>query len=125
MKVFIFVYGTLKKGFYNNFYLNSSKFISNAVTYERYQMYPVIGGEYPFIIKSEKMNFIKGEVYEVTEQETLDNLDILEGVPNLYIKDFILVELENGTVLDALTYFKNEKTNIDIIDKNKPMIEWK
>lgn len=124
MKKLIFVYGTLKRGFSNNFILEKAKFISTATTIEKYQIYPVIGNAYPFLIKSEKQNFIKGEVFEVIEQETLDSLDVLEGYPDLYLKENIFVNLENGMKVEVLTYFKNEETNKDIIDKSKSYIEW-
>ena len=124
MKTNIFVYGTLKKGYCNDHYLKDAKFISTAVTFERYQMYPVKGEGYPFLIKSEKVNFIKGEVYEVDSQETLDTLDMLEGYPYLYTKEFIKVELKNEETLEALTYFKNEETNQDAIDRSKSLIQW-
>lgn len=123
-KTYVFVYGTLKKGYCNDHYLTDAKFISNAVTYERYQMHPVIGNGYPFLIKSEKVNFIKGEVYEVNSQEILDNLDMLEAYPFLYLKEFIKVELENEEIIQALTYFKNEETNKDSVDRSKSLIEW-
>lgn len=39
MKVFMFVYGTLKKGFSNHYFLDGAKFIDYALTCEKYQRY--------------------------------------------------------------------------------------
>lgn len=124
MPIFVFVYGSLKMGFENNYILDNATFISDAITCDKFQMYPVIGGAYPFLIKSEKINYILGEVYKVTEQSILDSLDLLEGFPDYYLKDFIDIKLENNTIVQALTYFKNEETYLDCLDKTRPMSEW-
>lgn len=120
----IFTYGTLKKGFTNHFILENENFISAAITLHKYQMYPCTNFAFPFLIKSEEYDFIKGEVFEIVSSETLSKLDVLEGYPDLYLKEFIEVKLENGKVLKALTYFKNEETNKDIIEDTFPINEW-
>lgn len=48
MKVYVFVYGSLKIGYVNNYVLADSTFISDGKTCDKFQMYPVIGGAYPF-----------------------------------------------------------------------------
>ena len=124
--LYIFTYGTLKRGFVNNYFLDDAIFISTAITVEKYQMlYPSIGNAYPFLIKSEKKYQIKGEVFKTNSQQILDSLDELEGYPDLYLKEFIKVELENKKIIEALVYFKNEKNNLDAVDYSKPIIEWK
>lgn len=124
MKIYVFVYGSLKIGYVNNYVLADSKFISNGKTCDKFQMYPVIGGAYPFLIKSEKVSNIIGEVFEVNSQMVLDNLDTLEGYPEYYLKEFIDIEIEDGSVIQALTYFKNEVNYPDSLDKSQPMTEW-
>lgn len=121
---YIFVYGTLKSGFVNHFYLKNEKFISTASTLEKYQMYPSLNFEFPFLIKSEKFDFIKGEVFEVNSKEVLELLDNLEGYPDLYLKEFIDIKLESGNTIKALTYFKNEETNKDAAEFTFPINEW-
>ena len=51
-------------------------------------------------------------------------MDDLEGYPDLYLKEFIKVELENKQIVKALVYFKNEETNLNAIDLSNPIIEW-
>lgn len=124
MKVYVFVYGSLKMGYENNYILENATFVSDAITCDKFQMYPVQSGEYPFLIKSEKAYPIMGEVYEINNQAILDCLDVLEGYPEFYTKEFINIKLEDGTIIQALTYFKNEETNLDCMDKTQPMREW-
>ena len=51
-------------------------------------------------------------------------MDDLEGYPDLYLKEFIKVELENKHIVKALVYFKNEETNLNAIDLSNPIVEW-
>ena len=53
--LYIFTYGTLKRGFVNNYFLDDAIFISTAITVEKYQMYPSIGNAL-FYFKNEKNN---------------------------------------------------------------------
>lgn len=122
---YIFVYGSLKCGFQNNYYLKEAIYIDDALTCEKYAMYPARGGDFPFAIKSERINCIEGEVYRSNSAELLNNLDLLEGYPNLYVKEFINAKLSNGKIIEALIYFKNEDTNKNAIDKtNKSLTIW-
>lgn len=121
---YIFTYGTLKRGFTNNFILDGTTFISTGITEKKYQIYPCTNFAFPFLIKSEQKQCIKGEVFEVTSNEILKKLDILEGYPDLYLKEFIQVKLNDNQTVRALTYFKNEDTNTDIIEKTFPISEW-
>lgn len=98
----VFVYGTLKKGFGNNYLLRDSKFIGEATTVEKYALY--ISG-IPFVTKDEKISHIQGEVFEVTK-ETLLKLDSLEGHPNWYKREEIFVTLNKSKKkLKAWIYF--------------------
>lgn len=124
MKVYVFVYGTLKMGHVNNHILSDAKFISDGKTCDKFQMYPVLGGAYPFVIKSEKVNHIVGEVYEVREQAILDSLDVLEGYPEYYLKELTDIVIDNGEIVQALTYFKNEENYPDCMDMTQSMCEW-
>jgi len=74
----VFVYGTLKKGFYNHCVLGDAKFIGNYITKPVYTMYDL--GLYPAIGMTGSTAII-GEVYEVTDLAALDRL---EGVPYFY-----------------------------------------
>ncbi len=102
----VFVYGTLKRGFSNHYYLADAKFIGNATTKEKYAMYEDFG--IPFVYKDEKVSHIKGEVYEV-DDATLSAIDHLEGHPEVYKRELVKVILENGEEIDAWIYFYPEK----------------
>ena len=123
-ETYIFTYGTLKRGFSNSYFLDDAIFVSSAITCEKYQMYPCIGNGYPFLIKSEKNHQIKGEVFKTNSKIILNRLDDLEANPDLYLKEFIKVELENKQIVKALVYFKNEETNLNAIDLSNPIVEW-
>ena len=123
--IYIFTYGTLKRGFPNHYFLiEDAVFVSNAITCEKYQMYPCTNKKFPFLIKSQKVQQIKGEVFKTNSEELLDDLDDLEGYPNLYLKEFIDVELYNKEIVKALVYVKNEKTFLNSVDYSTPLNEW-
>ncbi len=75
---------SLNEGYRNHHFLADSEFVSDAITCDKYQMYPSINQEFPFLIKS----------------------------------------VEDGNVVDALDYFKNEDNNLDAVDYLNPMNEW-
>lgn len=79
--MYVFVYGTLKSGLSNSFLLDGSKFIEAVKLYIPYKMVDL--GNYPALVPSKKNMSIHGEIYEINS-ETLQNLDILEGVPEYY-----------------------------------------
>lgn len=121
----IFVYGTLKQGHRNNYLLSEAKYLGSGTTKDKYGLYKATNGSFPFMITSKQNGRIPGELYEI-DKDTEDELDILEGYPNLYIKKDIVVicEKDNKEVI-AKTYIKNEKNYKDIIDYNSQICEWK
>jgi gamma-glutamylcyclotransferase (GGCT)/AIG2-like uncharacterized protein YtfP len=70
----LFVYGTLKKGHANHRFMGNSKFVDHA-TLEGYDMYT--NGYYPYITKGEGK--VTGEVWDVTDEDTLSSIRALEG----------------------------------------------
>ena len=115
----IFVYGSLKKGCYNDRLMKSSKFIDNG-TIENMILYSL--GAFPAILpagKNEKAFAIKGEIYEVSS-ETLNILDKLEGNGYFYTRKLHTINTSNGT-LEAWVYiltdldslFRAKKLNTD------------
>lgn len=118
----VFVYGTLKKGFSNHYFLEDSKYLGIGKTIPKYQMYPCLDYKYPFLIKSEPNNNIIGEVYEI-DKITLIKLNILEGYPKLYLREEIEVELENKEIIKTFIYIKNEDNYQHLILKEK-INEW-
>lgn len=79
----VFVYGTLKKGYGNNRLLTEAEYLGEAFV-EGFRMYYSWGkGSYPIVVPDKKK--IKGEVYEIKDDRNiLNNLDALEGHPNMY-----------------------------------------
>lgn len=101
MTKLVFVYGTLKRTYGNNRLLKDSKFLGTAVTCEdAFSMYT---GGFPYVLPEGSFH-VKGELYEVEDEETLRNLDHLEGYPTHYTKVQVAVRLttENG-YLDCVT----------------------
>lgn len=74
---YLFVYGTLKKGFGNHDLLESANFIGEGFTESKYKMLSL--GGFPGVVDGTKE--IWGELYQV---ENLNSIDTLEGYPNFY-----------------------------------------
>lgn len=113
-KIFIFVYGTLKKGKSNHNWLKQieNKFIGDALTNDKHALYNS-GYGYPFLVKNIDFGHrIQGEIYEINEVD-LNVLDLLEGVPTLFKRDTIKVSL-NYKDMEVVCYTKAE-----IIQSNK------
>lgn len=106
-KYLVFVYGTLRKGFWNHRLLVRSKFIGRARTKDKYKL---TANGIPFVTDDEKICNIIGEVYEV-DKKTLKSLDFLEGHPIHYQRKMIPVVLEDGTEIDAWCYFYQFSTS--------------
>ena len=97
----VFVYGTLKRGFPNHFFLERATFLGAGRTSAKYALYE---GEYPFVIKDEAVSRIAGEVYEV-DDVTLARLDQLEQHPDFYRREQAEVMLTSGFLVTAWVYF--------------------
>lgn len=97
---YVFVYGTLKRGFHNHHLLRSSSLLGEAMTQDSYLMFgrgvPYImpGGYYP----------VAGEVYAVEDEEVMSLLDRLEGHPTMYCREVIPVRLAQGQEMKAWCY---------------------
>jgi len=117
----VFVYGTLKRGFYNQSYLEDSHFIGEAITKDKYPMVKM--EEYfPYLINDKNTgNYIKGEVFEITNT-TLKKLDILEGYPALYTRETIEVEIQDDTI-EVIVYFLNGKIDFSESDLLEEFID--
>ena len=97
----VFVYGTLKQGFPNHFFLAWQKSLGPAVTVEPYALYEDV---YPLVCKKEHISPIRGEVYEVGDT-ILKRMDTLEDHPEYYRREEVEVELESGKRVMAWVYF--------------------
>lgn len=89
----IFVYGTLKRGFWNNRLLEDSTFVGTATTVREFCL---LDGGYPYACRrGKKMRRVVGELWLV-DSETLARLDCLEGVPHHYQRQLIGVVVPGG-----------------------------
>jgi len=79
---YLFVYGTLKKGYGNNYHLKNSKYIKTLTIKSKYKLVDL--GPFPALVPFENELFdVVGELYEVTKEDFL-SCDYLEGYPNFY-----------------------------------------
>jgi len=125
-KPLVFVYGTLKRGFYNyDTYLKSAvdqgnaSVISDGQTMSKYRL--VVGHErnIPFLLANDKEGsnssknhkHITGEIYAIQKESVMQGLDLLEGVQSgFYHRECISVQgLDGyGTMYDCWVYFKTD-----------------
>jgi len=101
----IFVYGTLKNGFYfHDEYLGGEKsaFVGPATTGSEFTLYI---DSLPHLIREISDKGVRGEVYEI-DDKVLSALDKLEGHPNLYRREMIEVYIENDKKLTVWAYLR-------------------
>lgn len=107
-----FVYGTLKRGFYNARRIPDSEIekVTRAII-QGMDMYSV--GSFPAIVHGE--GTVVGEVIFLKEDADYDRIlrdvDHLEGEGYLYKRKLSTVILGDGTVVEAWTYIWNQPTH--------------
>lgn len=122
-EVYLFVYGSLKKGFENEHVLDKAKYISKATTVRKFAMYTSKGGEYPYLLKDKPLNNIKGELYKIARKDLLNKIDIFEGSPDYYTRESIEVKSRSFDINKRVfTYFYTNKKDHK---KKQPITEWK
>ncbi len=122
-KVYLFVYGSLKKGFENEHVLDKAKYISKATTIRKFAMYTSKGGEYPYLLKDKPLNNIEGELYKIARKDLLKKIDIFEGSPDYYTRESIEVKSRSFDINKRVfTYFYTNKKDHK---KKQPITEWK
>lgn len=103
--VILAVYGTLKRGHGNNRLLQSSEFITQGLTTEKYAMYangiPYVKETVPEDVPTTNITV---ELFKV-EMSDLPRIDQLEGHPNWYQRKQIDVTGDNGDNYKAWIYF--------------------
>ena len=103
--LYLFAYGTLKRGHYNHDLLEDANYVADVITKFAYPMVQ-LDEPYPYLIDCEGEGYpIKGELYKI-DAATLSMLDILEGHPEHYRRREIEVHTM-GISIRALTYFKS------------------
>ena len=103
-EIYLFAYGSMKKCFKNHHRLVADKFLGEAITIERYNMYPAASYNYPYGIENEQKWQLEGELYELTSTD-IDDIDIFEGTPEHYYRKEIKVLCRNK-LYAAFIYFR-------------------
>lgn len=90
----VFVYGTLKRGIHNHRLLETSEYIGEGFTVEKFRMYTT---GFPVLFESDHPDAksVFGEVYDV-DDDTLKRLDQLEAEGRMYDRKDITVYLTSG-----------------------------
>jgi len=97
--MYVFVYGTLKRGKRNHEVMDDSNFLGIATTKNADFDLISIGNAYPGMIGGEYR--VLGETYDV-DTHTLSRLDRLEG--SSYSREEIEIQDSDGNVVDAWVY---------------------
>ena len=97
-----FVYGTLKKGFGNNYHMRNSTFVSKAKTEDKFNLY---SAGIPYLTKMGTTSHVHGELYETPLDDLLGPIDRLEGHPTFYKRELISIIDENNNKSMAWAYF--------------------
>lgn len=87
---YLFVYGSLKRGFGNDVFLQDSTFVMTTTTKEKYDM--VSFGSFPAVVKSPQKYHIEGELYVVSMEKILEEVDLLESNGTFYKRELVLVD---------------------------------
>jgi gamma-glutamylaminecyclotransferase len=117
---FLFVYGSLKKGFDNHKLLTKhTKRIGKAKTISKFGMYEDSFGNYPYLMQT-AINKIEGELYQIQREELLKRIDEFEGAPDYYYRKKIKVQTHRG-IKSAFVYIS---TNTVIPKEQKPLKVW-
>lgn len=114
---YVFVYGTLKKGFYNDHYLEDSPFMGNAQV--KGELLNI--GPFPALLGKKNDDstptWVQGEVY-IVDNETLARLDRLESEGSLYHRKSTIAHFGQHRTARALAiqaYFWGSHTDYAVI----------
>lgn len=121
-KHYVFVYGTLKRGFANSRLLDRATYLGEFRTVQQFPL--VVGGQYfsPYLLDIHgKGNQVKGELYAV-DDAILADLDHLEQVGINYSRKVTQVSncADRSFVADAYVYLKTN--GLEALSK-KPFLE--
>lgn len=107
----VFVYGTLKRPFWNSSLLErSSKLLGEALTVGKFYLADC---GFPYLVPEHALRGhrrgaekqVYGQLWEVADEQTMASLDRLEGVSGgHYQHSNILVELDSGEKHEATAY---------------------
>ena len=123
--MYVFVYGSLRRGFPNHFFLVKSIYMGEYHTVDKYHMVGQISRAYPYIVKpehdlgSDPVHII-GELYDIDE-DVLADLDNLEGYEqecdDFYTRRLIRIT-DGNNEKNAYVYILENKCIIEEIKNN-------
>jgi gamma-glutamylaminecyclotransferase len=126
--MYIFVYGSLRKGLHNNYLLDNAKYIGKFATIDKYVMVGTKSFSYPYLIHPTYLKYkiyesianvysnnIIGEVYEI-DKIMLKKLDALEGHPEYYNRRQIEVQ-NNIAKINVYAYILENKEIINSVER--------
>jgi len=96
--IYVFVYGTLKKGKSRNYVFEHHRYLGTA-TVQGLDMYDLFS--FPGVIKGS--GSVAGEVYHIAPA-VLTLLDRIESYPDFYTRDLVDAHLEDGSVVKTWVY---------------------
>lgn len=105
----IFVYGTLRQGYWNWDRFLKDRSVSRGLAKTNAKFVMCIGGSIPWIVPDEANGVnIVGEVFDVEDPRVAAAIDRLEGG---YQRTVGLVTLASGAVVKAV-YYQSERENL-------------
>jgi len=111
----VFVYGTLMQGERNHRHLKGARFAGEGSTAAAFDLLDM--GRYPALVAGGACA-VRGEIWEV-DDATLERLDELEEVPELYRREELV--LEGGTTVFAWVMTRQRAGNAPAI----PTGDWR
>jgi gamma-glutamylaminecyclotransferase len=121
---YLFVYGSMKKGFSNHERLRDAEYMGAFQTSGRYAMYADTSQMFPYVIEEEKRSPIRGELYKIVSKNDFDAIDHLEGVPDFYTRKQISVtEINGNRKFSAWIYFRSPNNPRRLVRTN-PLTSW-
>lgn len=121
----IFVYGTLKQGMKNHHILNRMKaiYIAEVETTKTFPMFD-LGNSFPYLQDKPGIgSIIQGQLFMIDDEYEKD-LDYFEGVPTLYKKGKIDIEVENLKYSDINCYFISDELSDDELNAVDFLEDW-
>ena len=116
---YLFVYGTLKKGYGNNTLIKHTEFIGESISIDRFDL---SGIGFPCAYPNRNGKLLQGEIYKLNDSDFITT-DMLEGNGSLYqreLREFVC----DGKIIEAWIYIiigpftKPYKVDSDIINWN-------
>lgn len=110
---YFFVYGSLKRGYWNNILLTNCVFEGEGVTLEPFLM---LDGVFPYVFRHQRFTLpVKGEVWSSDNPQVVERLDRLEGVKSdHYKRELVKVDVK-GITYSCFIYLATKQT-VDELD---------